>query len=103
VVDLVWLGPFLYALTDGGLFRSQDAGGSWTAIGRGLVGTPQRILFALAPASGAEVFAATDRGIWRSGDGAESFLQLSSLEDTVSVLATFPQADMLKPKPKKKK
>jgi photosystem II stability/assembly factor-like uncharacterized protein len=102
VVDLVWLGPFLYALTDGGLFRSQDTGSSWAAIGRGLSGTPQRVLFPLAPASGAEVFAATDSGIWRSGDGGESFLPLGLVEDTVSVLATFPQADAPKAKDKKK-
>lgn len=93
VVDLVWLGPFLYALTDGGLFRSQDVGDNWGAIGRGIQGTPRRMLFPLAPASGAEVFLATDRGIWRSGDGAESFQQVGLVDETVSVLATFPQAE----------
>jgi len=103
VVDLVWLGPFLYALTDGGLFRSQDVGDTWGTIGRGLLGTPRRILFPLAPASGAEVFLATDRGIWRSGDGAESFLQVGLVDETVSVLATFPQAAPLSTKDKKKK
>jgi photosystem II stability/assembly factor-like uncharacterized protein len=99
VVDLVWLGPFLYALTEKGLFRSQDAGSTWTPIGKGLLGLPQRILFPLAPANGAEVFAATDRGIFRSGDGAESFQPIGQLDETVSVLATYPQA----PPPSKKK
>lgn len=91
VVDLVWLGPFLYALTEKGLFRSQDAAATWTPIGKGLEGALQRILFPLAPANGAEVFVATDRGIWRSGDGAESFLPIGHIDETVSVLATFPQ------------
>jgi photosystem II stability/assembly factor-like uncharacterized protein len=94
VVDLVWLGPFLYALTEKGLFRSQDAGASWAPIGKGLEGAPQRILFPLAPANGAEVFLATDRGIWRSGDGAESFLPIGHIDETVSVLATFPQVPL---------
>jgi len=102
IVDLVWLGPFLYALTDSGLFRSQDVGESWGAIGRGLQGTPQRILFPLAPTSGAEVFLATDRGIWRSGDGAESFQQVGLVDETVSILATFPQPAPVLGKDKKK-
>lgn len=91
VVDLVWLGPFLYALTERGLFRSQDVGATWTQIGKGLQGALQRILFPLAPANGAEVFVATDRGIWRSGDGAESFQSIGHIDEKVSVLATFPQ------------
>jgi len=103
VVDLVWLGPFLYALTEGGLFRSQDVGDSWAAIGRGLSGTPEGMLFPLAPASGAEVFLATDRGIWRSGDGAESFLQVGLVDEPVSVLATFPQGMPMSTKDKKKR
>ena len=45
---------------------------------------------------------ATDRGIWRSGDGGESFLQQGLVEETVSALVTFPQPDARKGKDKKK-
>jgi photosystem II stability/assembly factor-like uncharacterized protein len=100
VLDLVWLGPFLYALTESGLYRSQDTGASWGPIGRGLQGTPQRLLFPLAPTSGAEVFVATSEGIWRSGDGGESFLKQGQVDGAISVLATFPQPEPLKPRKK---
>jgi photosystem II stability/assembly factor-like uncharacterized protein len=98
VIELVWLGPFLYALTDQGLFRSQDVAESWSAIGKGLEGKPQALLFPLAPANGAEVFVATSRGVFRSLDGAESFVPIAVLEDDFSVLATFPQSELLKKK-----
>src|SRR5207244_31613 len=70
VGDLVWLGPFLYAATDGGVQRSEDLGRTWLALGQGLEERAvRRLLFPLAPDSGAEVFAATDQGVWRSADG----------------------------------
>ena len=70
VSDLVWLGPFLYAATRAGVQRSEDMGHTWVTLADGLEGHPvNRLLFPLAPASGAEIFAATDQGIWRSADG----------------------------------
>jgi photosystem II stability/assembly factor-like uncharacterized protein len=96
VLDMVWLGPFLYVLNETGLHRSQDAGATWQPIGRGLQGVPRRLLFPLAPTSGAEVFVATDQGVWRSGDGGESFLRQGLIDDTVTALVTFPQPDPLK-------
>ena len=70
VTDLVWLGPFLYAAGDRGLFRSEDAGRTWLPLGEGLSGVvPVRLLFPLAPESGAEVFVGTDHGVYRTADG----------------------------------
>jgi photosystem II stability/assembly factor-like uncharacterized protein len=90
VTDLYWLGPILFAASDGGLFRSTDLGREWLPSGEGLTATPLRLLFPLAPDSGAEVFAGSDKGVFRSGDGAERW-QASGLEDQeVLVVATFP-------------
>jgi ligand-binding sensor domain-containing protein len=91
VRDLVWLGPMLYAATDRGLFRSEDAGEKWSPLGEGLKDRqPRRLLFPLAPASGAEAFVATDRGVLRTGDGGERWLPTGTLEEPVLVVATFP-------------
>ena len=70
VPDLVWLGPFLYAAADRGLFRSEDAGRTWAPLGDGLTAwSRSRLMFPLAPDSGAEAFLATDQGVYRTGDG----------------------------------
>lgn len=91
VRDLVWLGPILYAAADDGLFRSESAGQTWAALGEGLGGrSPRRLLFPLAPASGAEAFVGTDRGVLRTGDGGERWLTTGTLEEPVTVLGTFP-------------
>ena len=102
VADLVWLGPFLYAASDAGLFRTEDLGKTWLALNDGLQGrTPSRILFPLAPANGAEAFLATNRGVLWSGDGGFHW-EPSGLtgEDVVSI-GTFPPPLLTKRKVKK--
>jgi hypothetical protein len=89
VHDLVWLGPFLYAATDGGVFRSEDLGANWVPLNEGLSGPARRLLFPLAPDSGTEIFVATGRGVFRSADGGQHW-QPSGLDDQdVLTLGTF--------------
>jgi photosystem II stability/assembly factor-like uncharacterized protein len=91
VNDLVWLGPVLYAATEKGLFRTDDVGKHWEKIGEGLAGrNVRRLLFPLAPASGAELFVATDAGVHHSGDGGLRFDRAGLRDQNVDVLATFP-------------
>jgi len=90
VNDLVWLGPFLYAAGEGGVWRSQDLGKNWVALGKGLRGTATRLLFPLAPDSGATIFLGTESGVFRTQNGGLDW-QLSGLTgERVNVLATFP-------------
>ncbi|HET7291953.1 MAG TPA: hypothetical protein VFM88_05990 [Vicinamibacteria bacterium] len=96
VHDLVWLGPFLYASTDAGLFRTEDLGRSWTLLAEGMRDREaRRLLFPLAPASGAEAFLGTDRGIYWTGDGGLNWRALGGAlaEQEILALATFPQPD----------
>jgi photosystem II stability/assembly factor-like uncharacterized protein len=91
VTDLVWLGPFLYAAGSGGLFRSEDAGRTWAPLGEGLgAARPTRILFPLAPESGAEAFLGTDQGIFRTADGGARWTATGMKAGRVLALATFP-------------
>ena len=91
VTDLVWLGPFLYAAGSRGLFRSDDAGKTWSPLGEGLQGAvPSRILFPLAPDSGAEAFLGTDRGIFRTADGGARWMATGMKSGRVLALGTFP-------------
>lgn len=91
VHDLVWLGPMLYAASEGGLFRSEDAGRSFTRLGEGLgPGAVRALLFPLAPDSGAEFFVGTDDGVFRTLDGGLRFERTGFKDGGVSVLATFP-------------
>jgi photosystem II stability/assembly factor-like uncharacterized protein len=91
VTDLVWLGPFLYAVGDRGVFRSEDLGKTWTPLNDGLKeAVPSRILFPLAPAAGAEAFLATDRGIYHTGDGGQHWAPSGLGGQRVVCLATFP-------------
>jgi photosystem II stability/assembly factor-like uncharacterized protein len=90
VADLVWLGPILYAATDHGLFRSDDAGRTWTA-GAGLAARAcTRLLFPLAPDSGLEAFLITDQGIVHTADGGAHWQETGLLGDGRLCLATFP-------------
>ena len=91
VTDLEWLGPFLYAVSERGLFRSEDAGATWLPLGEGLAGaTPSRILFPLAPDSGAEAFLGTSSGVYRTGDGGAHWTKSGMEGERVLVLGTFP-------------
>jgi photosystem II stability/assembly factor-like uncharacterized protein len=91
VADLAWLGPFLYAVTDRGLYRTQDMGRLWTPLREGLTGVvPTRIFFPAAPASSAEAFLATDRGIYRTPDGGQHWLPTGFKDGAVLSVAAFP-------------
>jgi photosystem II stability/assembly factor-like uncharacterized protein len=91
VTDLVWLGPFLYAASDRGLFRSDDAGRSWQPIGDlPASAVPVRLLFPLAPESGAEVFVGTGNGAFRTADGGAHWTSAGLAGEKVLCLGTFP-------------
>lgn len=94
VTDLVWLGPFLYAASDRGLFRSEDAGRTWSPLGEGLKGAvPARLLFPLAPDSGAEAFLGTDHGVYRTADGGMRWESVGLKDEKVLCIGTFPAAE----------
>jgi photosystem II stability/assembly factor-like uncharacterized protein len=91
VTDLVWLGPFLYAVGSGGVQRSEDAGRTWTPLVEGLGGrTPSRIMFPLAPAAGAEAFLATNDGAFHTPDGGSHWNGPMLKGEAVLCLATYP-------------
>jgi photosystem II stability/assembly factor-like uncharacterized protein len=91
VTDLVWLGPFLYAAGDRGLFRSEDAGRTWSPLGEGLKAVaPVRLLFPLAPDSGAEAFLGTDHGVYRTADGGMRWESAGMKDEKVLCIGTFP-------------
>jgi photosystem II stability/assembly factor-like uncharacterized protein len=97
--DLVWLGPFLYAATDAGLFRTEDSGRTWTALNDGLTErAATRLLFPLAPASGAEAFLGTTRGVFRTADGGLHWAASGLEGEQVLALATFPPPDPVRKK-----
>jgi photosystem II stability/assembly factor-like uncharacterized protein len=68
----------LYAASrSGGVFKSTDAGGSWTRIGHGL---PSMVtLLAVSPHSGAVVFAAGPRGLFATGDGGGTWRRVDGI------------------------
>jgi photosystem II stability/assembly factor-like uncharacterized protein len=99
VADLVWLGPFLYAATDAGLFRTEDSGRKWTPLNDGLTErAATRLLFPLAPASGAEAFLGTTRGVFRTADGGLHWAASGLEGEQVLALATFPPPDHVRQK-----
>lgn len=96
VNDLFWLGPLVYAATDGGVFRSDDLGATWEPLNAGLEGRRAlRLLFPLAPDSGTEAFVATDRGLFWTGDGGLHWTPSGSAlrAETILSLGTFPAPD----------
>ena len=99
VTDLVWLGPFLYAVSERGLFRSDDAGKSWAPLGEGMADVvPARILFPLAPDSGAEAFMGTANGVYRTADGGLHWTKSGLDGERVLVVGTFPPPQRNAPK-----
>jgi hypothetical protein len=91
VTDLAWLGPFLYAVTDRGLYRTGDMGALWTPLQEGLKNvTPTRIFFPAGPESSAEAFVATDRGIYRTPDGGNHWLATGFKDEAVLTVSAFP-------------
>ncbi len=92
VNDLFWFGKIVYAATDQGVFRSEEKS-PFTPLGTGLEGVAgQRLLFPQYPTSGAEVFLASDRGIWHTADGGARW-EIQGLKGRrVNGLYTFPAA-----------
>ena len=84
----------VYALVEhdsGGLFRSEDAGRTWSPLGEGLKGVvPVRLLFPLAPESGAEAFLGTGQGVFRTADGGMRWESAGLKDETVLCIGTFP-------------
>jgi len=100
--DLYWFGPILYAATDAGLFLSDDSGRTWQARSEGLGGRQAtRILFPLAPVSGAESFLGTDRGVYWTGDGGLHWRSTGLADEMILALATFPPPEQTTRKPRK--
>lgn len=96
VNDLVWIGPILYAATDEGPFRTDDLGKTWSELRQGVAGrSALRLLFPLLPASGAEAFLGTDRGVFWTGDGGLNWRPTGDLlqKEEILALATFPAPD----------
>jgi photosystem II stability/assembly factor-like uncharacterized protein len=94
VRDLHWLGPFLYAVAEDGIYRTEDLGEEWVRIDEGLRDvSPVKILFPLAPASGAIVFLAAPQGFYLSNDGGMHWGQLAAPRGEPLCLATFPPPD----------
>jgi photosystem II stability/assembly factor-like uncharacterized protein len=91
VTDLAWMGPFLYACTDRGLYITQDMGRNWRRLTEGLAdATPARIFFPAAPDSSADAFVATDRGIFRTPDGGRNWLPTGFKDEAALSVAAFP-------------
>lgn len=94
--DLYWLGPLVYAATDGGVFRSDDLGVTWTPLNEGLKGRRAlKLLFPLAPEAGTEAFLATDQGLYWTGDGGLRWTPSGEKlrGETILSLGTFPAPD----------
>jgi ligand-binding sensor domain-containing protein len=70
----------------GGVFRSNDNGGSWTAVNFGLT---SRFVYALAINPSGHIFAGTDDGVFRSTDTGDSWVAVKTglTNATVSALA----------------
>ena len=67
--------------TEGGVFRSTDAGVHWSSVGQGIFnGT--RVNKIVASTLNQVVLVATDNGIYRSEDGGDSFTQVLSRRTT---------------------
>jgi hypothetical protein len=68
----------LYAqMGDERIYRSTNAGGTWTAMSERVVGVASRIL--VDPRMAARVYVASANGLWRSDDGASSWVTGSPL------------------------
>ena len=61
----------LYAGTGGGVFKSTNGGGSWTAINAGLITSSVHAL-AIDPSAPATLYAGTSGGVFKSTNGGEA-------------------------------
>jgi photosystem II stability/assembly factor-like uncharacterized protein len=102
VSDLYWLGPSLFAVAEQGLFRSQDLGHTWSDLTQGLREmVPTRVMFPLAPESGATIFLAARNGVYRSEDGGNNWRPSGLADRQVLCLATFPPPNRSEGLPKR--
>jgi photosystem II stability/assembly factor-like uncharacterized protein len=78
----------LYAGSDAGLFKSKDAGASWSNAGL----TPGSYALAIDPLNASTVYAATSSGLFKSTDGGASWRNLfPSLPANVYAVAINPR------------
>ena len=68
----------LFAGTDGAVYRSQDGGSSWTAVGAPLQGIQANAFFADRYSS-LGVFCCTSQGVFRSADAGMSWFLMGSM------------------------
>ena len=69
VTDLVWLGPFLYAATDAGSVRSEDAGRDWARSATAWPRVPHPAPVPARPGLGRGGLPGHRRGVYRTADG----------------------------------
>jgi hypothetical protein len=100
VTDLVWLGPLLFAATDEGLMRSDNAGLDWKPWGGLAAGPARRVFFPLFPDSGLEIFVVNREGIQHTPNGGKAWKAAGTPEDEVLCLATFPPMKVDLPSPR---
>jgi photosystem II stability/assembly factor-like uncharacterized protein len=100
VYDLYWLGPLLYAATDGGVFRSESLGADWVALNDGFKGEARQLLFPLAPDQGSIIFVVSDQGLYRTSDGGNNWQFSTAFEEPIEVIATFPPPEPIVGAPK---
>jgi photosystem II stability/assembly factor-like uncharacterized protein len=72
----------------GGVFRSADAGRSWTFAGAGLIDV-QVFDLAVHPRLPATVYAATSRGLFKSGNGGAAWTRLAGVPTGLAGEAVF--------------
>ena len=85
----------VYASTEfGGVFKSLDGGDTWVAAESGLAGINSVASLVIAPSTPSTLYAATDQGVFRSTDGAATWIQkpfnLDVIITNVSALAVDP-------------
>jgi len=85
----------VYVSTEfGGVFKSLDGGDSWATMESGLGGINSVGRVVIAPSSSSTLYVATDKGVFRSTDGAATWVQkpfnLDVFTTNVSALAVDP-------------
>ena len=67
----------LYAGTDGGVFKSTNAGVNWTKMNKGLKTTKVRALI-IDPANASALYAGTTKGIYKTADAGTNWTSLTN-------------------------
>jgi photosystem II stability/assembly factor-like uncharacterized protein len=94
VYSLFWWRGSFFAGTDSGLYVSHDAGKSWSTASAELEGRKAYRILIPAPDSptGSDIIVGTDRGVFKSSDGAMSWRHLTNGigEPEILGFGTFP-------------